>query len=299
MGIMDELDSADKKIQKDFKKVAEVYRDRRFRNHPEIDRLIRAYNSTVESNSRDIAMESKEVRENKARNPEANRLIGAYNSTVESYSRDIAIKSKKEKIMEILEDNEEGLDEPHVYQVEFWHQGGGRGWELFVPAGTATCNMIMTEREKRIVKLVGGIERYPSEYGVAIGCKCDRISDIQLSSEELSHDEETAISSIKQKISIIKTNVEAEKDCILDIHYNKEFTSTFRMHTSLRNALLLSVSRKNDRMVIQVKDLETEKQSTQQENNLNPDEQSASKSKISFKTLRETIKRVFGRGEDR
>lgn len=199
---------------------------------------------------------------------------------------------KTEKIQEILEDSDEVLDEPHIYKINYSHsQGGGYGYGPHIEKGTASCEVLMTEREKRIAQLTGYIEKCTNADLLAYGCQCTGVKSIMPSSRELSDEEKMKIDSIKKKVSIIKTNEEAENDCIFDL-YDDQFES-IQVNTSLRNALLSSVSIKNGKIITQEKDITPEQQTEQTRSDLPV----KAESKISFRTLRETIKKVLGRGE--
>lgn len=158
---------------------------------------------------------------------------------------------KKEKIKEIIEDDEESLDEPHVYNVTYSHSGYGGGgygygprWE--VKAGTKNYKIIMTEREKRIAELTGWIRAYiwwKLTGNTNHNNPINSIESIAISDEELSQDENLIIDSIKEKVLLIKTNEEAENDCVLGLH-DDDFYS-ISIDTSLRKALLSTISLKS------------------------------------------------------
>ena len=66
--------------------------------------------------------------------------------------------NKKEILKSILEDNAEGIDEPHIYVITYEHsKGGGYGYGPYVEEGISKFEKLMTERERKIATVTGKI----------------------------------------------------------------------------------------------------------------------------------------------
>ena len=74
---------------------------------------------------------------------------------------------KAEKIQGVLDDREEGIDEPHMYSIRYAHSGYDYVASLVAPGpikkeapGVKDLRVIMTEREKRIMEISVGMEEF-------------------------------------------------------------------------------------------------------------------------------------------
>lgn len=90
---------------------------------------------------------------------------------------------------------------------------------------------------------------------------------------------------LKKKVSLIRESEETNQDCVLEL-YDEEF-GRLRIATTLRNALLSSISIENGQVKTIMKKIEQTK----------PKEEKPSASKISFKTIKNAINKVLGKGE--
>ena len=255
MGIMDELNSVDQELQANLSKL-------------ENDRFDKA----IQALEREREKKEQEKRDRK--------------------------KLKAENIQEILENSEEGLDEPHMYNIRYAHSGYEYIASYVNPGpirraepGVKDLKVIMTEREKRIMEASVGIEEFVRRQDLKRNNVEIEIKSIT-ESTNLSQEEQMKLDSIKKKISIIKTNEEAEEQCVLNLD-DDEF-GNIPIHTSLRKALLASVSIKNGKIILQEKDITTEQQNEQPKSEV-PDEKGP---QISLRTLRVIINKVLGRSNE-
>ena len=231
-------------------------------------------------------------------------------------AEEAAVKLEKRRIEElkkIIEDTEDGLDEPHLYDVKFtFTGGGGYGFGPYIGPGSETNTFIMTEREKRIVEYTGKIKTYVRWSG-GYGSRLNEIIDISISNRKPTAEEIMKMESMKKKVSIIKNSDEAESECVLEIGFigpqdsygSYRQGATVKIDTLLKNALLVSsISREIGHIISEEQQSEIAKEEElvssvekeeKKESEINlPAE---NKTKISFESIKKVIKKVFGKGE--
>jgi len=193
-------------------------------------------------------------------------------------------EAQREKIKVALEDDTEGIDEPHWYTITYEHSegwGGGIEHGHHYKKGSGKFELLMTEREKRIAEATGKLKQYA--YRNAPGT-CD-ITRIEVSEveHEMTAEEKLKVESIRKKVEIIKESEEAETECVIDL-YDQEF-ETIPVNTTLKHALLSSVSIENGK----VREMDKEDTKTNF-----PEKQ---KSKITFTNIKNAIVKAFNKGE--
>lgn len=155
--------------------------------------------------------------------------------------------NKKEILKSILEDNTEGIDEPHIYVITYEHSGGGGyGYGPHVEEGISKFEKLMTERERKIATITGKIKKVTDARLPACGCHCRGIVNIEKVGRELTCDEKIKLDAVRKKVNIIKNNKDAEKKCAINL-YDEEFED-IQVNTSLKYALLSTLNIENGKV---------------------------------------------------
>lgn len=219
--------------------------------------------------------------------------------------------NKKEILKSILEDNAEGIDEPHIYVITYEHsKGGGYGYGPYVEEGISKFEKLMTERERKIATVTGKIKKVTNASSLACGCHCTGIVNIEKVGRELTCDEKIKLDAVRKKVNIIKNNKDAGKKCIINL-YDEEFED-IQVNTSLKYALLSTLNIENGKvgniedkiiagaMPAPVTKNEPNPEITTQTGNKDKktvDPKQKTKSKITMKDIRKAIRIALSRGE--
>lgn len=219
--------------------------------------------------------------------------------------------NKKEILKSILEDNAEGIDEPHIYVITYEHsKGGGYGYGPYVEEGISKFEKLMTERERKIATVTGKIKKVTNASSLACGCHCTGIVNIEKVGRELTCDEKIKLDAVRKKVNIIKNNKDAGKKCTINL-YDEEFED-IQVNTSLKYALLSTLNIENGKvgniedkiiagaMPAPVTKNEPNPEITTQTGNKDKktvDPKQKTKSKITMKDIRKAIRIALSRGE--
>ena len=219
--------------------------------------------------------------------------------------------NKKEILKSILEDNTEGIDEPHIYVITYEHsRGGGYGYGPGVEEGISKFEKLMTERERKIATVTGKIKKVTNAILPAYGCHCTGIVNIEKVGREVTCDEKIKLDAVRKKVNIIKNNKDAEKKCAINL-YDEEFED-IQVNTSLKYALLSTLNIENGKVEnIEDKIIADAMQAPVTKNEPNPeittqtgkkDERTAeskqkTNSKITMQDIRKAIRKALSRGE--
>ena len=139
------------------------------------------------------AKEAEEAEERKAREEQEKRIR--------------AIEEEKKELKAIIESDDKELDEPHVYTARCWYKGRthptyGRGPEP-IPAGFVDKEIVMTEREMRVMKILG---HFPISVPTEVtGRDILRVTDKKTEEQELSAE------TTRRKVEIIKSTSEEDR----------------------------------------------------------------------------------------
>lgn len=219
--------------------------------------------------------------------------------------------NKKEILKSILEDNTEGIDDPHIYVITYEHsKGGGYGYGPYVEEGISKFEKLMTERERKIATVTGKIKKVTNASSLACGCHCTGIVNIEKVGRELTCDEKIKLDAVRKKVNIIKNNKDAGKKCTINL-YDEEFED-IQVNTSLKYALLSTLNIENGKvgniedkiiagaMPAPVTKNEPNPEITTQTGNKDKktvDPKRKTKSKITMKDIRKAIRIALSRGE--
>ncbi len=219
--------------------------------------------------------------------------------------------NKKEILKSILEDNTEGIDDPHIYVITYEHsKGGGYGYGPYVEEGISKFEKLMTERERKIATVTGKIKKVTNASSLACGCHCTGIVNIEKVGRELTCDEKIKLDAVRKKVNIIKNNKDAGKKCTINL-YDEEFED-IQVNTSLKYALLSTLNIENGKvgniedkiiagaMPAPVTKNEPNPEITTQTGNKDKktvDPKQKTKSKITMKDIRKAIRIALSRGE--
>ena len=196
------------------------------------------------------AKETEEKREQKIKEstePSMEAMEGKSVQTTDKFKRvDIGGKSEKEKIRAVLQDESEGIDEPHLYTIYYEHSGQTevtkREFEMYrayaslgpfqvqseIKPGIVSVNRVLTEREAKLIGIVGC-----SDYYCAPGPSCSyvRTVGVEISEMPLSPQEEKLAEEIKKEVDRIKTAPKRRKTAYYD--YKGEKVKTDNEHAML------------------------------------------------------------------
>lgn len=219
--------------------------------------------------------------------------------------------NKKEILKSILEDNTEGIDEPHIYVITYEHsRGGGYGYGPCVEEGISKFEKLMTERERKIATVTGKIKKIIDASLPDYGCHCTGIVNIEKVGREVTCDEKIKLDAVRKKVNIIKNNKDAGKKCTINL-YDEEFED-IQVNTSLKYALLSTLNIENgkvenmedkiiaDAMPAPVIKNEPNPEITTQtgkEDKRTVESKQKTKSKITMQDIRKAIRIALSRGE--
>ena len=219
--------------------------------------------------------------------------------------------NKKEILKSILEDNTEGIDEPHIYVITYEHsRGGGYGYGPCVEQGISKFEKLMTERERKIATVTGKIKKIIDASLPDYGCHCTGIVNIEKVGREVTCDEKIKLDAVRKKVNIIKNNKDAGKKCTINL-YDEEFED-IQVNTSLKYALLSTLNIENgkvenmedkiiaDAMPAPVTKNEPNPEITTQtgkEDKRTVESKQKTKSKITMQDIRKAIRIALSRGE--
>lgn len=219
--------------------------------------------------------------------------------------------NKKEILKSILEDNTEGIDEPHIYVITYEYLESGRdGRGPYVEEGISEVEKIMTERERKIATITGKIKKVTDVSFPDYECHCTGIVNLEKVDRELTCDEKIKLDAVRKKVNIIKNNKDAGKKCTINL-YDEKFED-IQINTSLKYALLSTLNIENGKVEnIEDKIIAGAMPAPVTKNEPNPeittqtgkkDERTVeskqkTKSKITMQDIRKAIRKALSRGE--
>lgn len=219
--------------------------------------------------------------------------------------------NKKEILKSILEDNTEGIDEPHIYVITYeYSKSGVYGRGPYVEEGISKFEKLMTERERKIATITGKIKKVTDASFPGYDCDCKGIVNIEKVGREVTCDEKIKLDAVRKKVNIIKNNKDAGKKCTINL-YDEEFED-IQVNTSLKYALLSTLNIENGKVEnIEDKIIAGAMPAPVTKNEPNPeittqtdkkDERTVeskqkTKSKITMQDIRKAIRIALSRGE--
>lgn len=219
--------------------------------------------------------------------------------------------NKKEILKSILEDNTEGIDEPHIYVITYeYSKSGVYGRGPYVEEGISKFEKLMTERERKIATITGKIKKVTDARFPGYDCDCKGIVNIEKVGREVTCDEKIKLDAVRKKVNIIKNNKDAGKKCTINL-YDEEFED-IQVNTSLKYALLSTLNIENGKVEnIEDKIIAGAMPAPVTKNEPNPeittqtdkkDERTVeskqkTKSKITMQDIRKAIRIALSRGE--
>ena len=219
--------------------------------------------------------------------------------------------NKKEILKSILEDNTEGIDEPHIYVITYeYSKSGVYGRGPYVEEGISKFEKLMTERERKIATITGKIKKVTDARFPGYDCDCKGIVNIEKVGREVTCDEKIKLDAVRKKVNIIKNNKDAGKKCTINL-YDEKFED-IQINTSLKYALLSTLNIENGKVEnIEDKIIAGAMPAPVTKNEPNPeittqtgkkDERTVeskqkTKSKITMQDIRKAIRKALSRGE--
>ena len=163
-------------------------------------------------------------------------------------SVELGEKSKEEMIREVLQDESKGIDEPHLYTIYYEHSGQReitkeefekhRAYASLGPfqvqsrmkPGIVRVNKVLTEREAKLIGIVGGREHYRAP---GSSCKYVRTVGVEISKMPLSPQEKELVEKIKNEVARIKNAPKIKRRKTAYYDYNGKKVKTDDEHAML------------------------------------------------------------------